>query len=119
MNELASVIAPSRYLWAMSPRPRALKQGHAAREVCPKQAHAGSLGTRPSTVLRPPLSAAIKAKSAVAVWVLCGTLTETDTASFGDLCIKSRACTKVGARNPLVVLFSRPTNASDYPILFY
>lgn len=89
----------------MKPRPRALKQGHADREFCPKQAHAGLLGARPSTVLCPPLPAAIKAKSAVAAWKLCGTLTETDTASFGDLCIKSRACTKVGARKPLVVFF--------------
>ena len=63
------------------------------------------------------LSAAIKAKSAVAAWILCGTLTETDTASFGDLCIKSRACTKIGARKPLATLFSRPTKASDYPII--
>ena len=59
----------------MKPRPRALKQGYADREVCPKQAHAGLLGARPSTVLRPSFSAAMKAKSAVAAWKLFGTLT--------------------------------------------
>jgi len=66
--------------------------------------------------LCPLLSAAIEAKSAVAAWKLCGSLTETDTAGFGDLCIKSRACTKVGARNPLVFSLFRPTHKSDYPI---
>lgn len=89
----------------------AAEAGHADM-VCPKQAHAGSLGTRspPFCVLHPQQPS--KVKSAVAASTRCGTPTEADVASFDDLCIKPETdlALNVGAQTTLVPTHQFPTN---------